>query len=664
MSNQHKDVSDVAVDVPRLEIDSIIGLNGKVHGGMKVHPNRQHLIFPLGCAVVIEDISTNKQESLWGHTDYVTCIGVSNSGKYIASGQRTHMGFKAEVIIWDYEKRKAIHALTLHKVKVEAVAFSPNDLYLATLGGKDDGSVVIWNVATGESICGHPAQTESAGNTLCLAFSNINDNVFVTGGDGTLRVWELDLENRKIRPKEVTMGQIKRVITCIEMADDFETETGNPPFFFCGTTTGDVLAINMRTKLFQFLGPEKDKLSLGVTSLALLKTGEFLLGAGDGTLALAKFIKPAEQIKKATPSMKIVKKWKDPENKNRASAITSIALRGIGHQFFVVTDNSQLYKFNFAEFSCELMKTCHSTAVHDICFPYGASELIATCQYEEIRIWELKGKKELRRLKVQNMTCSAIEITRDGKKIVSAWNDGIIRVHGFDEKSNIVERITGGIRNSHTKGVTAVACTGGKGTEDFRIISGGGEGLVRIWTVSQVYNGKGEMIYKDTLVETLKEHKGAVSCIKVKKNDKECVSSSLDGTCIIWDLVKNCRSQIVFANTLFHCVCYSHDECQIITSGTDRKISYWETYDGSMIRDVEGAKTGAINAMDLSSDGQYFVTGGDDKLLKVWDYNEATVKAVGIGHSGNITRVRICPNQKFIVSVSEDGAVIVWKYNF
>lgn len=73
----------------------------------------------------------------------------------------------------------------------------------------------------------------------------------------------------------------------------------------------------------------------------------------------------------------------------------------------------------------------------------------------------------------------------------------------------------------------------------------------------------------------------------------------------------------MFANTLFKCVSYNKEENQIFTSGTDRKIGYWESFDGTLIRDLEGSKAGAINAMDLSPDGQYFVTGGDDKLLKV-----------------------------------------------
>ena len=75
------------------------------------------------------------------------------------------------------------------------------------------------------------------------------------------------------------------------------------------------------------------------------------------------------------------------------------------------------------------------------------------------------------------------------------------------------------------------------------------------------------------------------------------------------------RSQVIFANTMFRAVCYRPDECQIITGGTDRKIGYWEIYDGSQIRELDGSKTDSINGMDIH--GKYFVTGGGDKLIKV-----------------------------------------------
>ena len=79
------------------------------------------------------------------------------------------------------------------------------------------------------------------------------------------------------------------------------------------------------------------------------------------------------------------------------------------------------------------------------------------------------------------------------------------------------------INDAHNKKVTAIATTSDCG----RIISGGGEGQVRVW---EIKNKKG------SLEEAMKEHKAAVTSIVVKKNDSECISASDDGSCIIWDL--------------------------------------------------------------------------------------------------------------------------------
>src|SRR5262249_55005057 len=80
-----------------------------------------------------------------------------------------------------------------------------------------------------------------------------------------------------------------------------------------------------------------------------------------------------------------------------------------------------------------------------------------------------------------------------------------------------------------------------------------------------------------------------------------------------------CRRQMIRVNTLFKYVCYHPMEHQILTTGTDRKIGYWKTYDGSMIRELDGSLSGSVNAIAISTDGAYFVTGGDDKLIKVTD---------------------------------------------
>ncbi len=52
------------------------------------------MIYPIGCNLVIENLQTRQQEFLLGHNNNISCVTISNNGKYIASGQVTFMGFK------------------------------------------------------------------------------------------------------------------------------------------------------------------------------------------------------------------------------------------------------------------------------------------------------------------------------------------------------------------------------------------------------------------------------------------------------------------------------------------------------------------------------------------------------------------------------------------
>ncbi|XP_068448325.1 cilia- and flagella-associated protein 52 [Clinocottus analis] len=606
--------------MPQLELEAVIGFNGHVSAGLRVHPDREHLIYALGCSVILKRIKDGKQEFLHGHTNNVSCIAVSKGGSYIASGQVTFMGFKAELIIWDYTQRAIYAQLPLHKAKVEALAFSPNEKYLVSLGGQDDGSIVVWNIETKQAICGSLASPQSGGHCFTVHYSCTNNNIFVSAGSGTLRVWELDLPNRKIRPIECQTGMLKRIVKCVQISEDNQ-------FIFCGTTSGDIMKINLNTRLLSNFGPTKEKYSMGVNVLRILKCGNLLVGSGSGTFALC-----------SSTNFKTLKKAQLDRG------VTSIAIRGEGQQFYVGTDAAQMYRFSYDDFQAELISTSHSSAVKDVAICFGTSELFATCSEDDIRLWHIDKPKELLRITVPNMTCNSLDFMVDGHSIISAWNDGKIRV--FAPESGRLMLI---IHDAHKMGVAAIA-----GTKDCRrIVSGGGDGQVRVWELQP---------HSHRLLETMKEHRAGITCIKIKSDSKECVTASADGACIIWDIVRFVSLQMVIANTLFRTVCYHPEEYQIITSGTDRKVAYWDVFDGAVIRELEGSQSGAINGMHISQDGRHFVTGGDDKLVKVWDYMAGAVTHVGIAHSGSITSIKICSNNRTLLSTSADGAILRWRF--
>lgn len=76
-----------------LELSAVIGFQGKVISGLILHPDNEHIIYPLGTTIVVRHIISRTQQFLRGHDNDISVISVSNTGKYVASGQKTHMGF-------------------------------------------------------------------------------------------------------------------------------------------------------------------------------------------------------------------------------------------------------------------------------------------------------------------------------------------------------------------------------------------------------------------------------------------------------------------------------------------------------------------------------------------------------------------------------------------
>ena len=90
---------------------------------------------------------------------------------------------------------------------------------------------------------------------------------------------------------------------------------------------------------------------------------------------------------------------------------------------------------------------------------------------------------------------------------------------------------------------------------------------------------------------------------------------------------------------MFKQVVYHPDESQLITAGSDRKITYWDCYDGQAIRMLDGSDSGELNALAIFGQGEHFISSGNDKVIKLWDYDEGITYYQGIGHSGDVTKV-------------------------
>ena len=113
------------------------------------------------------------------------------------------------------------------------------------------------------------------------------------------------------------------------------------------------------------------------------------------------------------------------------------------------------------------------------------------------------------------------------------------------------------------------------------------EGEVRVWKVGKT---------TQVMEASLKEHRSRVYDVQVNKDNSQAVTASADGSCIVWDLNTFTRSICLFEKTMFKQVLYHPGESQVLTTGSDRKIAYWDIFDGQQIRGIE-ASEGEINAL-------------------------------------------------------------------
>ena len=75
----------------------------------------------------------------------------------------------------------------------------------------------------------------------------------------------------------------------------------------------------------------------------------------------------------------------------------------------------------------------------------------------------------------------------------------------------------------------------------------------------------------------------------------------------------------------------------------------------------DGSEEGGLDALAITENGEFFVSGGEDQTLRLWSYDNGVVMNTGNGHSGSITKIQISPDQQTIVSCGSEGAVFMWQ---
>lgn len=645
-----------------LELVGTIGFSGHCLSSYKALPDGVHILYVLGGNLVLKNLHTKKQLFLSQHDDAISCVCVSKDGLRAATGVAPGLA-EAEIVVWDLDAAKenlandgdakVVVATLVHDVSVQALAFSPNGRYMASLGGPGDNMIMLWKLsADGRKYRMIENVIAGSDQQLDIQFCNNDENnlVFVTCGRMEARVWSVG-EDGKLGYKVIGTGNVKRVFTSIAI-------DSNDKYAALGSKTGDLLKVDLMigktspplVKMFS-----KGLYQNGVSHILLVDDSELFVGCGNGLLSCIDFKTMGHQCAK-----------NEVELSGRVTSVSAGSKDGV-RGYWVGTSQANVYFITPVNdrrggLKQELVSTGHVKHVNNTTFFYGnattpsSSEFFVTCGKSDVRLWRMPGGPELLRIQVPNLECNCVVVSPTGDVVVTGWDDGKIR--GFSPESGKLLFVQS---DAHTLGgVNSLAMNDdADSTKPQYVVSGGSDGRVRVWSLSFV---SAERIIC-RMVASHKDHTSKVNCITMAPDNTTCVSASDDGCCIVWDMTSPnfSRKNAMMASTNFYGACYHPDQSQLLTCGSDKKLTYWDAEDNSCkIREIPSFG-GTPKSIDiLSGDGEIFVASISNEV-SVYSYDEGIQTHIGKGHSGIIKNIKISPCKKFVISVCDQGGIFVWR---
>lgn len=215
---------------------------------------------------------------------------------------------------------------------------------------------------------------------------------------------------------------------------------------------------------------------------------------------------------------------------------------------------------------------------------------------------------------------------------------------------NGAERATGRLMTltGHTDAIMALAVT----PDGSRIISAGQDGTIRIWS-----SRDGQETHR------LQGHTGPVSGLAMSPDGRWFVSAGADMLLLVWDLHSGEEIRMIAGNhRAIRSVAAFHSHPWIACGTEDGKVNVFAVDEGTRLFTLTG-HTQSVRSLVVSPDDRWIISGSEDKTIRIWDVAARKPNGALKGHKAGVHAVAVTPDGRHLVSAGHDELVLLWDWS-
>eukprot|EP01002_Notosolenus_urceolatus_P001589 NODE_1412_length_1426_cov_102.917211_g1175_i0.p1 GENE.NODE_1412_length_1426_cov_102.917211_g1175_i0~~NODE_1412_length_1426_cov_102.917211_g1175_i0.p1 ORF type:complete len:324 (+),score=109.61 NODE_1412_length_1426_cov_102.917211_g1175_i0:102-1073(+) len=158
-------------------------------------------------------------------------------------------------------------------------------------------------------------------------------------------------------------------------------------------------------------------------------------------------------------------------------------------------------------------------------------------------------------------------------------------------------------------------------------------------------------------------HSDFVQDVQISSDGQFALTGSWDKTLRLWELSSGSTVHTCQGHTKdVMSVAFSVDNRQIVSGSRDRVIKVWNTLGECKYTIQDQAHKDWVSCVRFSPNAStpIVVSGGWDKMVKVWSLTNFKLQQDLEGHTGYINTVTISPDGSLCASGGKDGIVFLW----